>query len=67
MQFAVMGIAILLQVATSVQAIGLGGIVACFDWPAEARKAATRVAASKAAAVQDEEEASGLLGGGDRY
>ena len=57
----------LLQVATSVQALGLGAIVACFDWPAEARKAATRVAASKAAAVEDEEEASGLLGGGDRY
>ena len=60
-------IVMLLQVATSVQALGLGGIVACFDWAAEARKAATRVAASKVAAVQDEEEASGLLGGGDRH
>lgn len=61
------GDTVLLQVATSVQAIGLGGIVAWFDWAAEARKAATRVAASKAAAVEDEEEASGLLGGGDRH
>jgi hypothetical protein len=57
----------MLQVATSVQAVGLGVVVSCFDWAVEARKAAKRVAASKLVAVQDEEEAIELLREGDRY
>lgn len=53
--------------ATSCQAIGLGIIVSRFDWAAEARKAAARVDATKAAGVDDaDEEAQQLLATSDQ-
>lgn len=51
-----------LLTGTSFQAVTLGFIVSRFSWAAEARQAAVRVAAGKAAArPADEEEADALL------